>query len=49
MLEEMIERAGPDQPYTLEVRTSNAPAIALYERFGVRLVGHAPALLPRHR
>ena len=42
MLEEMIERAGPDEPYTLEVRTSNAPAIALYERFGFRSAGTRP-------
>ncbi len=39
LLEAMIERAGPEQAYTLEVRTSNAPAIALYERFGFRSVG----------
>jgi [ribosomal protein S18]-alanine N-acetyltransferase len=42
LLEEMLERAGPDQPYTLEVRTSNAPAIALYERFGFRSSGTRP-------
>ena len=42
LLEEMLERAGPDQPYTLEVRTSNAPAIALYERFGFRSAGTRP-------
>jgi [ribosomal protein S18]-alanine N-acetyltransferase len=42
MLEEMIERAGPDDAYTLEVRTSNAPAIALYERFGFRSAGTRP-------
>jgi [ribosomal protein S18]-alanine N-acetyltransferase len=42
MLEEMIERAGPDQPYTLEVRTSNAPAIALYELFGFVSSGTRP-------
>jgi ribosomal-protein-alanine N-acetyltransferase len=42
MLEEMLERAGPDQAYTLEVRTSNAPAIALYERFGFRSSGTRP-------
>ncbi|MDQ6816216.1 MAG: ribosomal protein S18-alanine N-acetyltransferase [Actinomycetota bacterium] len=34
LLSEMLERAGPDEQYTLEVRPSNAPAIALYERFG---------------
>ena len=39
MLEEMIERAGRDAAYTLEVRPSNAPAIALYERFGFRSAG----------
>ena len=44
------DRAGRRRAqYTLEVRTSNAPAIALYERFGFRSAGHAPALLPRHR
>ena len=32
LLEEMIERAGQDQSYTLEVRPSNTAAIALYER-----------------
>jgi len=39
LLETMIERAGPESAYTLEVRTSNAPAIALYERFGFRSAG----------
>jgi [ribosomal protein S18]-alanine N-acetyltransferase len=39
LLTEMIERAGPDAPLTLEVRTSNAGAIALYERFGFRASG----------
>ncbi len=42
LLEEMLERAGPMQAYTLEVRTSNAPAIALYERFGFRPAGTRP-------
>ncbi len=42
LLEEMLERAGPDQAYTLEVRTSNAPAIALYERFAFRSSGTRP-------
>jgi ribosomal-protein-alanine N-acetyltransferase len=42
MLEEMFERAGSDQPYTLEVRTSNAPAIALYKRYGFRSAGTRP-------
>jgi ribosomal-protein-alanine N-acetyltransferase len=39
LLEQMIERAGPEQSYTLEVRPSNAGAIALYERFGFRSAG----------
>jgi len=39
---QMIERAGTDREYTLEVRTSNAPAIALYERFGFRSAGTRP-------
>ena len=42
MLEQMIERAGPEQQYTLEVRTSNTPAIALYEQFGFRSAGTRP-------
>ncbi len=42
MLEQMFERAGPEEQYTLEVRTSNAPAIALYERFGFRSAGKRP-------
>ena len=42
LLEEMFERAGPGEQYTLEVRTSNAPAIALYERFGFRSAGTRP-------
>jgi ribosomal-protein-alanine N-acetyltransferase len=39
LLEEMIARAGGDAAYTLEVRPSNSPAIALYERFGFRSAG----------
>jgi ribosomal-protein-alanine N-acetyltransferase len=42
LLEEMLERGGADGSYTLEVRTSNAPAIALYERFGFRPAGTRP-------
>ena len=30
---------GPGEQYTLEVRTSNGSAIALYERFGFRAAG----------
>jgi ribosomal-protein-alanine N-acetyltransferase len=39
LLAEMISRTGEDAPLTLEVRTSNAGAIALYERFGFRSAG----------
>jgi ribosomal-protein-alanine N-acetyltransferase len=39
LLDEMLERAGRDEAYTLEVRTSNGAAIALYERFGFRPAG----------
>jgi [ribosomal protein S18]-alanine N-acetyltransferase len=39
LLEELFARAGRDRAYTLEVRTSNGPAIALYERFGFRPAG----------
>jgi [ribosomal protein S18]-alanine N-acetyltransferase len=39
MLEELLERAGHAEQYTLEVRPSNASAIALYERFGFRSTG----------
>ena len=40
LLAHLFERAdSPGEQYTLEVRTSNAPAIALYERFGFRSAG----------
>jgi [ribosomal protein S18]-alanine N-acetyltransferase len=42
LLDAMFERAGHDGSYTLEVRTSNAPAIALYERYGFRAAGTRP-------
>jgi ribosomal-protein-alanine N-acetyltransferase len=35
----LFARVGAERPYTLEVRTSNGPAIALYERFGFRAAG----------
>jgi [ribosomal protein S18]-alanine N-acetyltransferase len=38
----VIERAGEDANYTLEVRVSNLGAIALYERHGFRGVGTRP-------
>lgn len=39
LLDQMLERAGRDEAYTLEVRPSNGGAIALYERFGFRNAG----------
>jgi ribosomal-protein-alanine N-acetyltransferase len=42
LLEQMLERAGHDADYTLEVRPSNGGAIALYERFGFRSAGTRP-------
>jgi [ribosomal protein S18]-alanine N-acetyltransferase len=42
LLATMLERAGPGASYTLEVRTSNAPAITLYEQFGFRAAGKRP-------
>jgi ribosomal-protein-alanine N-acetyltransferase len=40
LLARLFERADqPGEQYTLEVRPSNAPAIALYERFGFRSAG----------
>jgi [ribosomal protein S18]-alanine N-acetyltransferase len=40
LLERMFEEAGPEARYTLEVRTSNHGAIAMYERFGFQPAGH---------
>jgi [ribosomal protein S18]-alanine N-acetyltransferase len=40
LLGELFEQAdGPGTQYTLEVRMSNGPAIALYEHFGFRSAG----------
>jgi [ribosomal protein S18]-alanine N-acetyltransferase len=40
LLLELLQRVGDQNArYTLEVRTSNAGAIALYERFGFRTAG----------
>ena len=42
LLDELLERAGTDARYTLEVRTSNDAAIAMYEGFGFRPAGTRP-------
>ncbi|MFL5823868.1 MAG: ribosomal protein S18-alanine N-acetyltransferase [Solirubrobacteraceae bacterium] len=42
LLGQLISQVGPEQPFTLEVRPSNAAAIALYERFGFRSSGTRP-------
>jgi [ribosomal protein S18]-alanine N-acetyltransferase len=39
LLDGLLERAGHDANYTLEVRVSNAGAIKLYESYGFRGVG----------
>jgi ribosomal-protein-alanine N-acetyltransferase len=40
LLERLFEDAGAEARYTLEVRTSNQGAIAMYERFGFQPAGH---------
>ena len=40
LMERLFERAGPGARFTLEVRTSNRSAIAMYERFGFKPSGH---------
>ena len=43
LLEHLFDQADrPGEQYTLEVRTSNDPAIALYERFGFESAGVRP-------
>ncbi len=39
LLDDLLEHVGSDARLTLEVRTSNAAAIALYERFEFRSAG----------
>ena len=38
----LIEEGGEELPFTLEVRTSNGEAIAMYERLGFRSAGVRP-------
>jgi ribosomal-protein-alanine N-acetyltransferase len=40
LIARLLGEAGADARYTLEVRRSNRPAIAMYERFGFRPAGH---------
>jgi len=40
LIERLFDEAGDEARYTLEVRTSNHGAIAMYERFGFRRAGH---------
>ncbi len=43
LIERLFEKADTDSAqYTLEVRLSNGPAIAMYERFGFRAAGRRP-------
>jgi ribosomal-protein-alanine N-acetyltransferase len=42
LLTELLDQAGADARYTLEVRASNDGAIAMYERFGFRPAGKRP-------
>jgi [ribosomal protein S18]-alanine N-acetyltransferase len=42
LLQRLIDTAGHDASYTLEVRPSNAAAIALYEQFGFHSAGIRP-------
>ena len=46
LLTQLIEKAGGELPFTLEVRVSNQPAIAMYERFGFRSAGVEEAADP---
>jgi [ribosomal protein S18]-alanine N-acetyltransferase len=42
LIEGLIARAGTEASYTLEVRVSNAAAIALYESYDFRRAGTRP-------
>jgi ribosomal-protein-alanine N-acetyltransferase len=39
MIDRLLDEAGGDSRFTLEVRVSNLPAIAMYERIGFRSAG----------
>ncbi len=42
LIGQLLEEAGRELPFTLEVRVSNRPAIAMYERLGFRSAGVRP-------
>jgi [ribosomal protein S18]-alanine N-acetyltransferase len=42
LIERLVEEAGEELPFTLEVRVSNREAIAMYERLGFRSAGVRP-------
>jgi len=42
LISRLIDEGGGRLPFTLEVRTSNRPAIAMYERLGFRSAGVRP-------
>ncbi len=42
LISRLLEEARGQLPFTLEVRVSNLPAIAMYERFGFRSAGVRP-------
>ncbi|HEX7245425.1 MAG TPA: ribosomal protein S18-alanine N-acetyltransferase [Solirubrobacterales bacterium] len=42
LIEQLLEEGSGRLPFTLEVRVSNRPAIAMYERLGFRSAGVRP-------
>jgi [ribosomal protein S18]-alanine N-acetyltransferase len=42
LISRLVEEGGAELPFTLEVRVSNRPAIAMYERLGFRSAGIRP-------
>jgi ribosomal-protein-alanine N-acetyltransferase len=42
LISSLVEQGGGRLPFTLEVRVSNRPAIAMYERLGFRSAGVRP-------
>jgi [ribosomal protein S18]-alanine N-acetyltransferase len=46
LVNEALDRIGPDAPVTLEVRPSNGAAISLYGALGFRPFGHRPGYYP---